>query len=44
LQVLDAITIDVNAPSIKLLEKLGFHFERQIVLNEERLMLYRRTL
>lgn len=44
LKILDAITIAENASSIKLLEKLGFHFERNIVLNEEELMLYRKVL
>lgn len=44
LKALDAITIAANAPSIKLLEKLGFHFETNILLNEEELMLYRKAL
>lgn len=44
LKALDAITIAANAPSIKLLERLGFHFETNILLNEEELMLYRKAL
>lgn len=44
MKTLDAITISPNAPSIKLLERLGFHFERNITLNEEKLMLFRKEL
>ena len=44
LKVLDAISISQNAASIRLLEKLEFVFERNILLNEEELMLYRRNL
>jgi [ribosomal protein S5]-alanine N-acetyltransferase len=44
LKVIDAITMSINDTSIKLLERLGFRFERNVVLNEEELMLYRRIL
>ncbi len=40
---LDSITMRINEPSIKLLERLGFSFEKNIVLKGEELMLYRKT-
>jgi ribosomal-protein-alanine N-acetyltransferase len=44
LKALDAITMSINKSSIGLLERLGFHFERNIILNDEELMLYRKVL
>lgn len=41
---LDSITMSINAPSIKLLERLEFSFEKNILLNNEELMLYRKVL
>ncbi len=44
MKTLDAITLFINKNSIGLLERLGFHFERNVVLEEEELMLFRKTL
>lgn len=35
-----AITLETNAPSIRLLEKLGFRFEKRIPFGDEELMLF----
>jgi RimJ/RimL family protein N-acetyltransferase len=42
--MLDAITMSINKNSIALLERLGFHYKRNVVLNEEELMLFRKRL
>lgn len=42
LKALDSITMSINKSSIKLLERLEFSFERNILLNNEELMLYRK--
>jgi [ribosomal protein S5]-alanine N-acetyltransferase len=38
------ITIPENMKSIQLLEKLGLHFEREMVQNEEALFVYSKTI
>ena len=43
LKALDSITMSSNEPSIKLLERLGFSFEKNILLKGEELMLYRKV-
>jgi RimJ/RimL family protein N-acetyltransferase len=42
--ILDAITMPINKNSIALLERLGFNYERNVMLNEEELMLFRKPL
>jgi ribosomal-protein-alanine N-acetyltransferase len=42
LKVLNAITLRNNKSSIALLERLRFQFERNVVLNDEELMLFRK--
>lgn len=44
MKALDAITMSINKNSIGLLERLGFHFERNVILDEEELMLFRKIL
>lgn len=44
LKALDSITMSINEPSIKLLERLGFTFEKNVVIKDEELMLFRKTL
>jgi ribosomal-protein-alanine N-acetyltransferase len=40
IQVIVAITIQENVHSIRLLEKLGFHFEKRMVKEKEELLVY----
>lgn len=43
LKALDSITMSTNKPSIKLLERLEFSFEKNIVMKDEELMLFRKV-
>lgn len=41
---LDAVTLAINKRSIGLLERLGFNFVRNVLLNDEELMLFMKGL
>ncbi|MDZ4664330.1 MAG: GNAT family N-acetyltransferase [Bacteroidota bacterium] len=43
LKALDSITMSINEPSIELLERLGFSFEKNVLIKEEELMLFRKV-